>query len=541
MIRKNAIIEGEISISTMKNITILLLLTLWPAFALAQEKEHLLTLHEGEMLDTDNTTVQPTSSGADYVITTQYDYDGKYYRYTRSVKGESVGVDIRLGEFITTGKEDGKEYFRINATGKKYGPYESVSPRYDEKKQLLYGYSYEEDGNNYFVDQVNNKSYGPLDQGGLWHIDEKNLVYSYAETDNETGKLESFLIENGEKSGPYEQVSYRMPGTAATPPLIVYMENGKYYVKLQQYKGIAFGAYPIASEIRNGWVIEGAAERSDKVKWIYLPDGQKLESSQTVKHLVNYQGNVMKAEHVAGGGSDAAYKVSFKGKEIGTYAIKKSNRSDLSNSDFFDHFLIRVEVSNNWPLAYRDENYLFSESRGLIGPLTQDEIRMTYFFPGGYATIKADSTLQMNGKNILEDVIMTDYRDYPENWWAFQQRGDYVYPYRNGKEIPLTELPEQYRYYNTEDKPLVKVKRGDEYFIRVKGLDKLLGPIDKYDAFTVSGDGKHYAVVRGIDDFVAVDGKVVTKGFNIVYNEKLNAFHWFDQEGQKIYLYTYKL
>jgi hypothetical protein len=147
----------------------------------------------------------------------------------------------------------------------------------------------------------------------------------------------------------------------------------------------------------------------------------------------------------------------------------------------------------------------------------------------------------MNGKKVLENIIMTDFRGYPENWWAFQQRGDYVYPFRNGKEIPVSALPKELNHYNTTSKPVIKVRRGDEYFLRVQGSETLLGPVRKYDPFTISADGKHYAVVNSTNDYVVVDGKQLTKGFNIVFNKKLNAFHWLDQVAQKIYLYTYKL
>jgi hypothetical protein len=526
----------------MKKLQILLFLTLLPVLAWGQQKEFLMNLPAGEELDLDNSIILPTTTGADYEITTQTDdYSGTYFLYTRSVSKKPIAVDTRLGEFITTGKEGGQHYFRVNTTGKKYGPYKEIKARYNEEKKVLYAYSYTKDGKSYFEDLVNNKSYGPIDGGDLWYIDEKNLVYSYTEINSKTTKKETYLIENGKKSGPYEQVVYQKSVSATSPDLVIYKQNGKYFVRLKQYSDIAFASYPSVTEIKNGWVVEGKTDPSAKDKLIYLPDGRKLASSQNIKHLVNYNGEILKFEHLAGKGSHAAYKVYFKDKEIGTFAMKKSYRSDLKSTDFFNHILMKVDVTeNNWSMAYEDVSYMYSSSKGLIGPFTKDEIRKTYYFSGGYASIKADSTLEMNGKKVLDNIIMTDFRDYPD-WWAFQHRGDYVYPFRNGKEIPVSELPEKRNHYNTTDKPVIKVRRGDEYFLRVKGSEKLLGPVRKYDPFTISDDGKHYAVVNSQNDYVVVDGKQLTKGFNIVFNQHLNAFHWLDQVGDKIYLYTYKL
>ena len=85
------------------------------------------------------------------------------------------------------------------------------------------------------------------------------------------------------------------------------------------------------------------------------------------------------------------------------------------------------------------------------------------------------------------------------------------------------------------------MQRGDKFFIRVKGKDKLLGPVEQFDQFVVSTDGNHYAIARGRDGLVEVDGKPLVKGFSVSYNAQLNAFHWWNTEGKKVYVYTEKL
>jgi hypothetical protein len=125
---------------------------------------------------------------------------------------------------------------------------------------------------------------------------------------------------------------------------------------------------------------------------------------------------------------------------------------------------------------------------------------------------------------------------------ARQAQQRLVYPFKNGTEVKPEEVPEKLRYMCTADKNDIKVQRKDEFFIRIKGNDKLLGPIGQFDSYIISSDGKNYAFPRGQDDYVVVNGKPVTKGgFNIGYNANLKAFHWFMQEGQKVYLYTHKL
>ena len=225
---------------------------------------------------------------------------------------------------------------------------------------------------------------------------------------------------------------------------------------------------------------------------------------------------------------------------IGTYAVKRSNRYEVNKTDLFDHILTEVELKQNWSLAHRDVNYLYSPSQGLAGPFKEEELKYLSFFEDGYAILRADSSLQLNGKQVLSKIAFADFRDYP-TWWAFQQKDDYVYPFKNGKEVQLTEIPKRLSYFNTSEKEVIKVRRGNDFFLRVKGSDKLLGPLGQYDPYVVTPDKKHYAFARGKDDFVVVDGKPVAKGFKIIYNEKLKAFHWFALEGQKVYMYTQKL
>jgi len=520
-------------ISFMKKIASLILLAL-PFLAFAQQKDFIVTLQADEYLSSDNSQIIGTPYGYEWKVVTEDDFR-HYHQYLKDAKRTPAEVDLRIGSFITTGTEDGLKYFKVNTTGKKYGPYQEINAYADDKKQILYAYQYVKEGKTYFVDLRNDKTYGPFDKGGLWHIDEKNMVYSY----NEGADI--YLMENGKRLGPYQQVSYRVPEFAEIKPLITYKKDNKFYVKAPQCNGIAFGRHPVASELKDGWLIEGSEEILSKVKWLYLPDGRKLDFSDKTKHIVNFNGEVLKAVHEAGRGSYAAYKVSYKNKELGTYCIKKNYRQGIVHTDFFNYSLMGVTInSSTSSFGKQEENYYYSPSKGMVGPLTKNEARYVFFFSGGYANISKDSTLFVNGKKTLEDISFAIFRDEP-NWYAFQKRGDYLFPFINGKEVAVSDLPKDYQGFDTEDKFAIRVQRGDNFFIRVRGKDKLLGPVEKFDQFVVSTNGDHYAVVRGRDGMVEVDGKPLVKGLSVSYNAELNAFHWWNTEEKKVYVYTKKL
>ena len=517
----------------MKKIALSILLAL-PFLAFSQQKDYILTLQEDEYLSTDGSQIIGTATGYEWKVVTEDD-NRHYHQYLKGKERTPAEVDLRIGSFITTGTENGLKYFKVNTTGKKYGPYEGINAYADDKKQVLYAYQYVNEGKTYFVDLRNDKTYGPFDKGGLWHIDKENMVYSYNEGED------LYLNENGKKYGPYQQVSYKVPAIASIKPLITYKKDNKYYVNAPQCQGIAFGRYPMPSEQCDGWLIEGAAENLAKVKWLYLPDGRKLEFSDKIKHIINFNGEVLKSVHEAGGGSYAAFKVSYNDKALGTYCLKKTNRQNIARTDFFNYSLMGVTINSpNSSFGKQEENYFYSPTQGMVGPLTKEEARYAYFYTGGYANLSKDSILFVNGKKTLTDIAFATFRTEPD-WYAFQQRGDYLYPYKNGKEVAVSDLPKHLQYFDTEDKSVIRVQRGDEFFIRVKGKDKLLGPVEKFDQYVVSADGNHYALVRGRDDIVEVDGAPLGKGMSVSYNAELNAFHWWNTEGKKVYVYTKKL
>ncbi len=520
-------------INIMKKIALSIFLVL-PFLAFAQQKDYIVTLQADEYLSSDYSQILGTSNGYEWKVVTEDD-ERHYHQYLKDAERATAEVDLRIGSFITTGTEDGLKYFKVNTTGKKYGPYEEINAYTNDKKQKLYAYQYVKDSKTYFVDLRNDKTYGPFDQGGLWHIDEENMVYSY----NEGADI--YLMENSKKYGPYQQVSYRVPQIADIKPLITYKKDNKFYVEAPQCKGVVFERYPLVSELRDGWLIEGSEEISVKVKWLYLPDGRKLDFSDEIKHIVNFNGKVLKAVHEAGRGSYAAYKVSYNDNELGTYCIKKNYRQGIAHTDFFNYSLMGVTINSPASsFGKQEENYFYSPSKGMVGPLTKEEARYVYFFSGGYANISKDSTLFVNGKKTLEDIVIAVFRD-ESNWYAFQKRGDYIYPFKNGIEVAVSDLPKEYQYFDTEDKFAIRVQRGDKFFIRVKGENKLLGPVEQFDQFVVSADGNHYAIVRGRDGLVEVDGKPLVKGYSVSYNAQLNAFQWWNTEGKKVYVYTKKL
>lgn len=513
----------------MKRTFTLSLILFASIFSIAQEKKYLITIKEGQYFNTDDSKVIPKENGFDWEVVVEDD-NRHYFKYTETAKNVPVGIVTHPGAFMSMGRENGMRFYINNVTGEKYGPLEDLSARYDENKKVLYGYSYKENGQMKFVDLRTNKSY----EGGLWFIDEENLVYSYNEGD------QVFLNENGKIHGPYQQVSYKVPALAEIEPLITYKLDDKFYVSAKHCKDVAFDRHPVIQELKDGWLVTGSHDFKTKIKYCYHPNGNTYEKSDKLDHLFNYKGDVLKCVHEAGGGSYAAFNVSYNGNHLGTFALKTGYREDVWKSDFFNVTLMGVTINSpSSSFAKQQENFYFSPTKGLLGPIDEDASKQVHFFSGGIAYI-ADSVLNINGKETLKGIAFAVFRDETD-WYAFQKRGDYLYPFRNGKEIPTAELPDKYKYFDTEDKHAIKVQRKDEFYIRVKGKDKLYGPVRQYDGFSVSDDGEHWATERGDDGSIIIDGKVVGKGYKLSFNNQLKAFHWWNVIDNKVYLYTFKV
>ncbi len=517
----------------MKKLSLLLLL-MPIALTFAQTKDYILTLQEQEYFNSDNSQINGTATGYDWKVVTEDDYR-HHFEYTKGKNRTPAEIDHRIGSLITMGTYDGLKYLKDNSNGKKYGPYEKINPYTDKFKKKLFAYQYVDEGKTFFVDLREDKTYGPFDKGGLWFIDESNLVYSYNEGDD------LYLMENDKKHGPFQQVAYFTAKIGNSKPIMTFKKNDKFYTSAKQCQGMEFDKTIIVKELEEGWLVQETSKEDYYTKWLHLPDGQKLEHSKKKKHLVNFKGQVLRAEHEAGGGSHAAFKVYNSSELLGTFSLKETHREDIALTDFFSYQFSGVTINSpNSSFAKENENYYYSPTQGLVGPLSKDEAFYVYFYSGGFANIDKDSTLYLNGNKMLENIAFAIFRDGID-WYAFQQRGDYVYPFKNGIEVENSELPEKYQHFDTKDQFSIRVKRGSDYFIRVKGKDKLHGPLTKFDQYSVSDDGNHYAVARGRDGKVEVDGKIIGNGYKVSYNPEMNAFHWWWVEGRKVYIYTKKI
>ena len=508
---------------------------------LAQQKELIHTLSGDQGIDPAYTKIIATDKGTDYELAV-LDWP-KYLIYTRSEKARPLRETMGGNSFLSYGKTEGMRYFTLNKSGKQYGPLKDISPRFDEEKEILYGYSYQKDRQYYFEDLVRNKSYGPDKM--LWYIDAKKLVYSYQELNEAINKKEHFLIINDEKLGPFEHLSYRVPEAKGLDHVLITKQEGFYKVDLQQCRGVMFATYPRLEELKTGWLVKGKTDVKAKESWIYLPDGSILEDSRKLKHVVNYAGDVLRLEYVMMGSNEPLMKVSYKDELVGEYISKEKWRRITNKTDLFDAILTQPyeERVNNRAVGQPDKNYFYSPIHGLVGPLTQKELSQVHIFEGGHAFLKADSSLILNNKKVLDAVAKVDFFSMPDEWFAFQQKDDYLIPYKNGQSIDLKDLPEKYRHYDTPDKFAIKVMRGNEAFIKIKNQSKQLGPIRMYDVWAVSDDGRHYATLNGESGYAEINGKPIGMGRSSVvsWNPKLKAFQWIDVDGQKVYLVTYKL
>src|SRR5690349_6175229 len=121
---------------------IMMLLFLLPGLVMAQTKapvkkpattatkKVLQTIPEGEYVDSDNTKIIPTATGAECQVVTYDDYQ-KYYKYVGAGKKEPFAIDIWEDDVIISGKENNGKYFKAKATGVKYGPYTEIRAHYN--------------------------------------------------------------------------------------------------------------------------------------------------------------------------------------------------------------------------------------------------------------------------------------------------------------------------------------------------------------------------------------------------------------------------
>ena len=147
------------------------------------------------------------------------------------------------------------------------------------------------------------------------------------------------------------------------------------------------------------------------------------------------------------------------------------------------------------------------------------------------------------GEAVYDKVLAVDFYSDPDNWWMIRSEGDLDQPYKNGKPTnSLKSMPTPFERYDTPDKPFIIVDEGEVSFIRFRKSKKLVGPVDRSSQIVISKDEKNYAECKRGESTLWINDKLISNGYYLVYNEKMDAFHWFSiTDDNKIYLHTYEL
>ncbi len=497
------------------------------------QKEHIYTLRENESLGYRESKVLVKTNGVTYEFVTER----KNLLYMHK-KGKSPKAISRspYGFIDVTYNEEGKITLKNTKTGKSYGPYESATPLYNRQKKELYAIKYWENNQQFLL--ADNKIIGPYDNIKYYFGNSKVTSYTFYKD------KQWFIYKNGEVSGPFEDCGYKRQNVD-NPGIFSYKKDNKWYVMSPHFETLIFCESPhLHFNVKaNEWEVYGKLADEKNINYCIKQNGTKIESSFERFTVENTTNETLHFERIRGNKNSRSsnlYQVTYKDSIIGTFMPKHRVRSNSYETDYFGTSLVEADTSTRYTHALKDRNFLFSPSKGLVGPIPDRFIYSLMFFDNSCAFVNTrDSTLVVDNKVVADKVIAADYYDYPEAWWVLKAEGYVHQPYKNGKKVS-SGIPERLKNYNTPDKDFIVVKRENQYFLRPKNSNNLLGPVSRYSQYAVASDKTTYAEGGAGKNTIMINGKVISKGFNLTYNQYQDTFHWFSlDENNRLYLHTY--
>jgi len=479
-----------------------------------------------------------SKKGLEYEFLTSRGYESFYH--SNLVKEKPMTMGEYAGKsYALTYNEDRTALLKDLKTGKTYGPYKRMRPLTDDNKDLS-GFTYSIDDENY-IQRFGDEKAGPYGRIQCYRMTKTELIYTYISGKDANAKDTYYLYENGKTTGPFSGLTYRYSEyNGERHKLPIYKQDKSWVVDIESCKWLKFTAVPRVTMTSVGWFVEGKLDPSSKYKTIVSPDGTKTVKDEETDYIVNAKGQFLKLKVVGGSGRSKAYQVTFEGKLLGDFYMSRHMRGAYNQTDYFRKVFKKVNLANGRAEKIRDENYFYSPTHGLVGPVKDLEVNNFRMLPDGHAYTKLDSTLHLNGKQIFDNVVHTNYDNYPE-WWMIRTDGIHHTPYKNGKEVDPSELPANMKGFQTKDKPFVKIRYGGQYYGIAQGDTAKIGPVEKWDEFAVSSDGKNYAEGKRRGKLIRVNGESVANGFALEYDKYSNSFYWFSIEEKKLYLHKYKL
>lgn len=555
--------------------TTILLLTL-SQFASAQhtitvrpqhQKELIYTLREGEFISRNESQLLLSLSGCDYEILTQFNQN--YYLVNRSGRAKSEMSPYIPYSYknwkITVDKDN--YTVRSRNSDKKYGPFKNIQTFYDYDKTStrtftthtttsdLFAFKYSEPvvtsingierkENKYFVVRPGEAPRGPYNDTRIFTATSESFIYAFETEEGE------FLSENSVIKGPYQD-TYFMPSRVVpgseilSPSYFFYKIDDVWKYDHPLFSAYSFRDRPRLTYLSDTYMVTAEIIEKGNVNYRLMPNGELVEQSATSFHHVNNNHEMLnfKAIDTLNGSSETKrYFVSYKGNELGIFGF----RTDIPVSqfgkdcDFFSTALIPLD-SISGELSQFQACY-FSPSLGLTAPFTFKQNDKMYFYGSNYGQMSpSDSSFTVNGNVRYENVLRLNFSEYPQNWWITYLENGFKRFYRNGK--PYTGIaPDQIVRRQSANQPFDMIEIDNQFFLKPINSTKLLGPVDRNSTFSIANDKTTYAECKNRSRAIMIQNKAISEGFNLIYNPKLDAFHWLRiADNNQIYLHTYEL
>ncbi|NOQ73201.1 MAG: hypothetical protein GQ574_14435 [Crocinitomix sp.] len=532
------------------------------------QKEHIYTLKEGERFYHSESKLFFQTDGVNYSFRTAL--KGSFYLHERGKAKKRLSFGVQRWYYPNRYKncrvtrKDNKFTVKHLKSGRSYGPFKYSRFLFDKNLKQnrtstnyttasdLHAFCYSKilvsdsaftgqpEGREYYIVVPGEKSIGPYESAEICMGTAQDLVYKYSIGDS------VYLNENGKIHGPYDEVVYAKGNPDQVSPrgsssLFFYKTNNIWYAShpdLQEYSLNARPQYSV--NFYTAYIREKENEKCQ-----IFPNGEILPYTREHFFSQNRLLDDLEFNWINESVYPQQYEVRYQDSLLGVFSKGISTSlggSPENQSDFFYQGLVKCD-SLGQSDSIAERLYFFSPTKGWVGPFKDERINRIYFIGETSALHSySDSTLKFQDGRFYEQVVATHFTDPASDWWMLKREGYYDQPYKNGKKYSGNKLPEKFDGYRTPNKSYVLVKQNGEEFIKTKNSNRLIGPVSSGSEIAVSNDAKNYAEGLRNGNFIWINNKLISEGFNLVYNEQLEAFHWFNiDEKKRIYLHTYEL
>lgn len=482
--------------------------------------------HEEE-LGYNESNIAAKQNGIDYEFKTYY----KNSLFQHKKGRRSFKIIWYRNDFISSNYDSdlNETTFKLKRNKRVYGPYKSVNAFFNEDKKELYGFRYQKDGKT-FIEKANRTILGPFDECVILETNSKNFIYKY-----KIGS-EWHITINKNTFGPFQNVQLHT-NFQRNFQLISFKEKNLWQVKHPIFDSIYFSEIPEVyfDDKDDSFTVKGNMKAENNTTYYINSKGNKKEFSSKNYFVINNQDDTLFLNSI--GKSNYVFNATLNNELIGQFKIGLNLYMGDQVSDLFPVELRPSSSVNN------QQYFIMSASNGLLGPFNTEDKYNYHFFGNNWAFFnKVDSTLMINGEPKQNNILAVDFTKAPKETWILKSGDKFAQPYKNNKKGKTSKMPYHFRYFNTPDKPFLKIFKDEKYYIRAAKSQKLLGPVFQSSHIVLAKDESNFAENSWRDGKILINGKVFGEGFNLIYNTEMNSFHWLSLENKKyLTLHSYEI